>query len=142
MGPLALILTSPALVMGVLIWRNRASGLPDPVRLSLGLGMVLTFVLTVAVAATMAQGAGHFVGTPVTGATVPIMGWSREVGDLRVSHFIATHALHAIPLAGLAAAWLLPAGRARAAVWAAALAYAGLVALTFVQALSGQPFLA
>jgi hypothetical protein len=141
-GPLAVLLTSASLVMGVAIWRNRASGLPDAVRLSIGLGLVLTFVLTVVVAATMAQGPGHLVGTPETDAAVPVFGWSREVGDLRVSHLFATHALHVLPLAGLAAAWALPPVRARAAVWAAALAYIGLVALTFAQALSGQPFLA
>lgn len=141
-GPLAVLLTSASLVMGVAIWRNRASGLADPVRLSLGLGLVSTFALTVVVAGYLGNSPGHFVGTPVTGATVPLMGWSREVGDLRVPHFIATHAMHALPLAGLAAAWLLPAGAARTAVWAAAAAYTGLVALTFMQALSGHPFLA
>jgi hypothetical protein len=141
MGLLAVILTSASLVMGVLIWRNRASGLPDAVRLSLGLGLILTFVLTVIVAATMAQGPGHLVGIAETGAAVPVFGWSREVGDLRVSHFLATHALHGLPLVGVAAAWLLPTGPARVAIWIGGAVYAGLVSLTFAQALSGNPFL-
>ena len=63
---------------------------------------MLTFVLTVPIAGTLAQMPGHFVGTPVTGAAVPVFGWSREVGDLRTAHFLATHAMHFLPLAGLA----------------------------------------
>ena len=141
-GVLAVIFTAATLVMGILIWRNRASGLPDALRLALGLGLVLTFVLTLVVAGTMSNSPGHFVGTPTTGAEIPIFGWSREVGDLRVAHLLATHALHFVPLAGLAAVWLLPDRTARLAVWAAAALYAGLVAATFLQALAGHPFIA
>jgi hypothetical protein len=138
MGVLAVTLTSAALVMGVAIARNRASGLPPALHLGLWLGLVLTFVLTVAVAGRLSAGAGHHVGTPATGAVVPLMGWSREVGDLRVAHFLATHALHAVPLAALAAL-ALPRGLQRPAVWLAAAGWTALVALTFVQALAGRP---
>jgi hypothetical protein len=82
---------------------------------------------------------GHFIGTPVTGAVVPIMGWSREVGDLRVAHFLAMHALHAVPLIGVAAMGLSNLALARGLVWAGALGYAALTAITFVHALAGQP---
>lgn len=141
MGIAAVTLTSATLVMGVAIWRNPATGLPPALRLSLALGLVLTFVLTVVVASRMASALSHHVGTPVTGAMLPVMGWSREVGDLRVPHFFATHAMHALPLAGLAAAALLPPRAATRAVWVVAAAFTALVALTFAQALRGQPFL-
>ena len=68
------------------------------------------------------------------------MGWSRDAGDLRVAHFLATHALHAIPLAGLIAAALIPKQATRA-VWLASTLYALLIAATFTQALQGRPFL-
>ncbi|MCF3581112.1 hypothetical protein L2E76_11345 [Planktothrix agardhii 1811] len=139
MGLAAVTLTSLSLVMGVAIWRNAATGLAPAVQLSIALGLVLTFVLTVVVAGAMASGTGHFVGTPITGARVPVMGWSREVGDLRLPHFLATHALHALPVVGLLAARFLPETPGRLAVWAAALGFTGLVALTFAQALSGRP---
>ena len=127
MGAAAVTLTSLSLAMGVVFWRYRA----DPLLLSISLGLVLTFVLTVPVAATMSSGTGHLVGTPVTGARFPVMGWSMEVGDLRLPHFLATHAMHFVPLAGLTGN--------RGAVWAAA---AGLTALTlwcFARALMGLP---
>jgi len=85
---------------------------------------------------------GHFVGTPADWDTgLPLMGWSRSVGDLRVAHFLATHALHGIPLAGLIAVLTLPDATARRAVLLASAGYAALVVATFVQALAGQPFL-
>jgi hypothetical protein len=83
---------------------------------------------------------GHHIGTPVTGAALPILGWSREVGDLRVGHFFATHALHVIPVVGLVATWYLPKA-ARALVLAASLAFTALVAFAMWQAFQGQPFL-
>ncbi len=142
MGVAAVTLTSAALVFGIAIWRNRASGLPGALRLAVALGLVLTFVLTVPVAYYMSSNTGHFVGTPADwDRGLALMGWSRSAGDLRVAHFLATHALHGIPLAGLIAVLTLPAAVARRAVLLAAAGYAVLVAATFVQALAGQPFL-
>ncbi len=139
-GVIAITLTSASLVYGVAILRHRASALAPALRLSIGLGLVLTFVLTVTVALTMAMGDGHLVGTPQTGAMLPVMGWSREVGDLRVAHFFATHAMQALPLFGLMTL-ALPGRLAVTAVGLAAIGYVALVLATFVQALSGQPFL-
>jgi hypothetical protein len=140
MGLFAVILTSPALVYGIAIWRNRATGLPPALHLAIALGLVLTFALTVPVASTMANMSGHFVGTPVTGAHVPLMGWSREVGDLRAAHFFATHPMQFLPLAGLAAV-LLPPRAGRLAVWGAAALYVAFVAWAFTGALAGQPLI-
>ena len=137
----AVTLTSASLAMGLQVRANRATGLAPALHLSLWLGLCLTFVLTVIVAGTMSSMGGHHVGLPVTGAQVAFMGWSREVGDLRVAHFLATHALHAVPLAGLLASRLLSPSQATATVIAAALAYSGLVLGTFVQALAGLPLI-
>ena len=127
MGAAAVTLTSLSLAMGVVFWRHRA----DPLMLAVALGLVLTFVLTVPVAGTMSSGTGHLVGTPVTGARFPIMGWSLEVGDLRLPHFLATHAMHVVPLAGLTGS--------RAAVWATAAGFTALVGWCFARALMGLP---
>ncbi|MFM7446100.1 MAG: hypothetical protein ACKO2N_19750 [Tabrizicola sp.] len=127
MGVAAVTLTSLSLAMGLVFWRHRA----DPLMLSVALGLVLTFVLTVPVAGTMSSLTGHLVGTPVTGARFPLMGWSSEVGDLRLPHFLATHAMHFVPLAGLTGS--------RGAVWGAAAGFTGLVAWCFARALMGLP---
>lgn len=141
MGLFALVLTSASAVIGVAIWRNANTGLAPALHLSVAMGLVLTFVLTLIVAGTLSSMPGHHVGTPVTGDALPLLGWSREVGDLRVGHFFATHALHILPVAGYIAARLLAPAMARVAVVAAALAYAGLVFGTMAQAFRGQPFL-
>lgn len=135
----AVLLTSGSLGVGIAVARNAASGLAPALHLSVWLGLVLTFVLTLGVAGYMSGTAGHFVGTSTR--QMLVMGWSRDAGDLRVAHFLATHALHAIPLAGLLASRLLPPAMARPAVLVAALVYATLTLGTFWQALQGQPFL-
>ncbi|TNF58861.1 MAG: hypothetical protein EP307_11565 [Rhodobacteraceae bacterium] len=140
MGAFAVLLTSASLVLGLAFWRDRGSALPEAVRLSLSLGLILTFALTLIVAGTLSARSGHFVGTPTQGAALPLLGWSREVGDLRVAHFFATHALHVVPLFGIAALTLRRDRPARILVWAGAGAFAAFTIFTFVQALSGRPF--
>ncbi len=139
MGVGAVTLTSASLVMGVGIWRNRTTMLAPALHLSIALGLVLTFVLTMIVAGYLSSNNGHFVGVPTTGAVVPILGWSREVGDLRAAHFVATHALHGLPLIGWLAVRFMAPRRAVLTVWAGAALYAGLVLALFNQALSGLP---
>lgn len=127
MGIAAVTLTSLSLAMGLVFWRHRA----NPLFLSIALGLILTFVLTIPTAGYMSSSPGHLVGTPVTGARVPLMGWSTEVGDLRLAHFLATHALHVVPLAGLT-------GRL-AAIWGTAVAWTLLTAWCFGRAVTGLP---
>lgn len=139
MGVAAVTLTSPSLIMGIAIWRSKTTALPPALHLSVALGLILTFALTLVAAGTMASGTGHLIGTTTTGTTLPIFGWSREVGDLRAAHFFATHALHAVPIAGLIATRLLPPNAATTAVWAAAAAYTAFIAALMIQALAGHP---
>jgi len=62
-------------------------------------------------------------------------------GDLRVAHFFATHAMHFVPLIALASVKTF--GRdALAPVHIIGFAYASLIAVIFIQALMGVPFLA
>jgi hypothetical protein len=131
MGLFAVILTSASLVLGLAIWRNPATGLPPAMQLAVALGLIMTFLLTLIAAGTMSSLPGHHIGTPVTGSNVPIVGWSREVGDLRVAHFFATHALHVVPLAGFTGS--------RPLVWAAATAFTALTLGVFVLGLMGLP---
>jgi hypothetical protein len=138
MGAFAVLLTSASLVMGISIWRNRTTGLSPALHLSVALGLILTFALTIPAAGYLSASGGHFVGTSTR--EMWIMGWSRDAGDLRVAHFLATHALHFVPLAGLVAAWAIPAQATRA-VWLAAVLFTALVGFTFAQALQGRPFL-
>ena len=143
MGALGVLLTSSALVYGILILRNRISRLDPAFRLSVALGLVLTFVLTLAVAGYMASHGGHFVGSSSTNAPgAPLMGWARDRGDLRVAHFFATHAMHFIPAFGFLAALALPTAVAFRAVIGLSAVFVIFVCYTFGEALMGRPFFA
>ena len=67
------------------------------------------------------------------------MGWSREVGDLRLPHFLATHAMHVIPLGGVLAARLLPPKAALRAVWGLSAGFVLMTIGAFVMAILGVP---
>ena len=143
MGVLAVTLTSASLVYGIAILRDRNSRLDPVFRLSVGIGLVATFVLTVVVAGYMSNNGSHFVGgTHSDAGGVALMGWARDGGDLRVAHFFATHAMHFIPAFGLVASRTLSASSGRMAVGMFAALFVGLVGYTFAEALSGRAFLA
>jgi hypothetical protein len=85
----------------------------------------------------------HSVGGPDGGLGVPLTGWSREHGDLRVPHFIGLHALQALALIAVGLRrWRWPeAVRARAVLTAAA-SYTLLFLLLLWEALRGQSVVA
>jgi hypothetical protein len=141
MGLIAIGLTSATLTFGVLIGRDRESRLAPVLREAVSLGLVLTFVLTVLAAGFLAVGTGHFVGeTAASARSVPFLGWARDGGDLRVAHFFATHAMHIIPVAGLAAL-ALPARSGLIAVRLFCVAFVVFVAGLLIQASRGIPFI-
>jgi hypothetical protein len=86
---------------------------------------------------------GHTVGGPDGGPGMPMTGWSREHGDLRVPHFMGLHALQALALVAVA---LRRSRRLEAvqvkAMLASAVSYAALFALLLWQALRGQSLVA
>ncbi len=154
MGGLAVFLTTPTLVYSWLIWRDQQSMLEPVFRQSLVLGLVLTFVLTVAVAGYMSgmgaagamgydtQQVGHFVGGNLSDAEAyPLMGWARDGGDLRVAHFFASHAMHFIPAFGFIAGQVLPYRLGQTAVVCFTFLFVGFVLYTLAEAMMGLPFL-
>lgn len=143
MGVLATLLTSAALVQGIAVLSVRDGGGDPVLRLAIGIGLLLTFALTLVTASHMSSGTGHLVGVaPDATRRLALFGWARDGGDLRVAHFFATHAMHVVPALGLLATHLLARRRARQAVVVGAAAYAAFVGWTFAQASAGRPFLA
>jgi hypothetical protein len=140
MGVGAVTLVAGIGVIGVLAWRDRDADLGPGLRRGVLLGFTLSMVATLITAGILSSHGGHFVGTPSAGAAVtPLLGWSAEVGDLRPAHFLALHAMQALPLLGL---WLDHRGRGAATtLTVAAAVYAALTAAVFVQALMGLPLL-
>ena len=85
----------------------------------------------------------HSVGGVDGGPGVPVTGWSREHGDLRVAHFIGLHAIQALALiaVGVRRRRAPEAVRVRV-VLAAAASYAALFLLLLWSALRGQSVVA
>jgi len=137
MGIAVLFLVLIAFVVGYKIWRTveKKSGLAWGFAIGLMSGTVLTLVLAGYMSSVHAW---RMVGDhPPGGATVPIFGWSREVGDLRPAHFVALHLMQSLPIAG----WIVdrknwPGLRI---VIGLAVAQSILAIFLFWQALQGQP---
>jgi hypothetical protein len=151
MGIGAVVLASAALVLGILIARNRDYGLPAAVKLAVVLGLILTFAIGTGFGGYLsAQRAGHWVGGVLSDSGgLPLVKWSRSGGDLRVAHFFGIHAMHFIPafafalhLAGSMRMRQTTQKRAVQAVWIFAIAFTGFCIWTFIQARLGLPFFA
>jgi len=141
MGLAAVLISSASAVYAFHIARNVDTGLTPAVKEALVLGLALVLPLTLVTAGTLSGMGTHFIGgTPSDAGGFPLMGWSRDGGDLRVAHFFATHAMQFVPVLGLLAAAIF-GGTKRAPARLIAAGYAGFVLLLFMQALMGRPFL-
>ena len=143
MGAGAVLLTSASLVLGILIARCADYRLPGVLKLSIVLGLLITFVLGTFFGAYLSsQPTGNLVGGQLSQAGgLFLFNWSRISGDYRVAHFFGIHAMHFIPLVGLMIAVLrTPPPLGRTAVWGFSALFSAFCIWTFVQARMGQPF--
>ncbi|WP_035806443.1 hypothetical protein [Lunatimonas lonarensis] len=77
----------------------------------------------------------HTVGLSNDNSNLFIVGWSRLVGDLRISHFIGMHALQVLPILAF---YVLKNTKLTLVV---GLLYAALATFTLYQALQGRPLI-
>ena len=143
MGVGAVLLVSVSAVLSVVIARSKTYVLPPALKLSIVLGLGMTFVLGMVFGGYMSgQPTGHWVGAaPTDAGGLPLVAWSRSGGDLRVAHFFGIHAMHFIPLFAFVLHRLgTPQKLALDAVWSFAALFCVLTTWTFFQALHGQPF--
>ena len=141
MGAFAVILTSAGLVYGIAIWRIRETGLPRALHLAIALGLVLTFVLTVPVAGTMAQMPGHHVGVPVTGMRIPVFGCPARPATCAPRTSWPPTRCTSCRSPVCSPSRRCRSGRRCAAIWAAALVFVAAVAAAFLGALAGPPLI-
>jgi hypothetical protein len=153
MGSAIMLQTLTSVAVAVALWRQRFSDRTLGWALRLGMTLTILGAMTGALmtrptaaqlAAVRAGGpmpivGAHTVGGPDGGPGLPVTGWSREHGDLRVSHFIGLHALQALPLIAVGLRrWRRPDATRVRMMLAAAASYAGLFMTLLWQALNGQ----
>jgi len=138
MGIGAVILSATTLPMAWEIARRPAPGLQRSFVAAVAIGLVLTFALGATLGGYMSSQAGHSVGQ--VGGSVPLFGWNRLGGDLRIAHFLGIHAEQAIPLLGAAAVTLSTRTRWAAVLGGSAI-YAALTLGLFFQAVAGRALL-
>lgn len=157
MGAAILLQTLASVAVAVALWRQRFSD--QVLGWALRLGMTLTIIgaltgplmtrPTEAQLAAAREGGrmttagAHTVGGVDGGPGVPVTGWSREHGDLRIPHFIGLHAIQTLALiaVGLRRWRRSEAIRVRTLL-AAAASYASLFLLLLWDALRGQSVVA
>lgn len=138
MGIGATVLVAAMLPIAIQLVRHPVATLRPPIRFALVAGLVLTFLLGGGLGLYMGAQTSHAVGTEAHG--LPLFGWNRTGGDLRVAHFLGIHAQQAIPLLGLSVHGL-DERRGWALLIAGTLLYCFLTLATFAQATSGIPLL-
>jgi hypothetical protein len=138
MGVAAVMLVSVMLPLAWEIARRPLDGLSNDYRACVVIGLVLSFILTLFVAGYLSSQGQYHIGA--LGGHFPITGWNRLGGDLRVSHFFALHLCQIIPFS-MAIISPLPRLARWVTLCVVTLSSVILCIYTFVQALSGTPFL-
>lgn len=137
----AVLIIGAAGVLGVMVAADQGWSHGEALRSGIALGLVAGTALTLFTAFSIGAAMSPFVGPEVPGEVrMALTGWSLTRGDLRVSHFLATHMLQVLPLAALFAARWLDPPRALAAVWLTAVAWSAITIWAWLQARSGMPF--
>lgn len=104
------------------------------------LGLSLGTLMTLITAFAMGGALSHHVGQEAAGAPkMPVTGWSLTVGDRRPAHFVATHMMQVLPVAGLIFDQGLPPPLATALVALLAGLSVLLTVWLFRQASHGRP---
>ncbi|WP_420338642.1 hypothetical protein [Roseibium sp.] len=137
----AVLLVTGIGVFGYAAWADRQADLTPALRIGTTLGFGVSFLLTLFIAGYTGGQESSLVGTVGTNhSTLPFLGWSTEVGDLRPVHFLALHAMQVLPLFGfLLDRWAI----SHRPVWVVSgtVIYTAATLLLFVQALAGQPLI-
>jgi hypothetical protein len=134
MGLAATAVTLHTAYIGILFCTGKFPELPDYYLWSIRLGIFL-FVIFALEGAVMGARLSHTAGGVDGGSSLPVLGWSRKYGDLRIAHFVGMHALQVLPLLSF---YLLK--NVKLTLLAGAV-YGAVALLILVLALSGRPLI-
>jgi hypothetical protein len=120
--------------VGLLFFTNSFPQLPNYYLWAIRLGIII-FVIFSFEGFAMGSRLNHSVGALNDNSNWFIIGWSKTVGDLRVSHFIGMHALQVLPILSY---YVLKNTKLTIGL---SIVYGLLALLTLLQALQGRPLI-
>lgn len=120
--------------IGLLFFTNSFPNLPNHYLWAIRFGIII-FVIFSFEGFAMGSRLSHSVGALNDNSNWFIVGWSKTVGDLRVSHFIGMHALQVLPIFSY---YVLKSTKLTVAL---SVIYGLLALLTLIQALQGRPLI-
>ena len=130
----ASIVTLYTAYVGILFFTNSFPELPDYYLWAIRMGIII-FVIFSFEGFAMGSRLNHSVGALNENSNLFILGWSKTVGDLRVSHFIGMHALQVLPVLSF---YVLKNTKPTIVL---SFIYLALAVLTLIQALKGRPLI-
>ena len=134
MGLAAAVVTIYTAYIGLLFFTQPFPDLPNYYIWAIRLG-ILIFVIFSFEGGLMGSRMNHSVGAINDNSNWWIVGWSKTVGDLRVSHFIGMHALQLLPLLSF---YVFKNTKITIII---SIFYGLLATSTLVQALNGKPLI-
>lgn len=138
----AVIIIGKAGMIGVVVWRDIGFRAIDLMRHAIVAGLIGGTVLTLVTALSIGANVGPFVGVePGPTEKMFLSFWSMAGGDLRISHFHATHMIHAVPASGLLIGAIAPVSTHRRLVLVFVALWTLLTILAFQEASQGQPII-
>jgi hypothetical protein len=130
----ATLVTLYTAYVGLLFFTNSFPELPNYYVWAIRLGLFI-FVIFSFEGFAMGSRLNHSVGALNDNSNWFIIGWSKTVGDLRVSHFIGMHALQVLPLLSY---YFLKNTKLTIGL---SIVYGLLALLTLIQAIKGRPLI-
>lgn len=134
---MGITITAFTIWTAVIAWhffRHPKPGLPGAYLWGIRIGL-LSFVLFALEGGIMGAILRHSIGGLDSAAGLPLLGWNRQYGDLRIAHFAGMHALQVLPLAG----YLLKDNKRVLFLFAAC--YIGAAVTILIVSLCGRPIL-
>lgn len=136
----AIIITGAAAAVASVVWRDPDFAAGAVIRAAILLGLIGGTILTLVTAFAIGGRGSPYVGNvPLLTSRMMFTGWSLSGGDLRVSHFLATHMMQAVPIAAVLAIKVRIGFLARYSVLGFAALWTVWTLVEFRVALSGEP---
>ena len=135
----ALLVLSPAVVVGVAAALSPPSAWPPALRFAVPVGLLTGAALTLLVTLTMGRKNNRYAGpAPSVPRTMRLTGWTLNAADLRPAHFFGTHIMQGLPIIALMASWLLASTAALVLTVAAAAGWTWFTLALFRRAVRGR----